>query len=174
MRISPSRSSPRTLSLWSGVWRRPTNLAWVTPADLSDLVVAALADAVAAGELSLEAPSSATIERPKTKEHGDYATNIALQLAKQAKMPPRAVAEIIAGRLAKNDGIEKVDIAGPGFLNITLASAAQGALAQAIVEAGQAYGRSPPRPHAVGGPWRCARPGARGGRCAGQSRVLHQ
>lgn len=83
-----------------------------------------------------------TVERPKIKEHGDYATNVAMQLAKAARKSPREVALIIAARLAEHDGIENVDVAGPGFLNITLSSAAQGEIARVIVQAGEGYGHS--------------------------------
>ena len=81
-----------------------------------------------------------TVERPKNREHGDYATNVALQLAKAAGRPPREVAELIAVRLRAVPGVARVDIAGPGFLNITLDTAAQGELARSIVTAGAGYG----------------------------------
>jgi arginyl-tRNA synthetase len=114
----------------------------VTPADVSSAVVAAIRAAVAAGELSVDVPAQATIERPKNKDHGDYATNVALQLAKAAGRPPREVAEVIAAHLRAQPGLQSVDVAGPGFLNITLSEAAQGALARTIVDAGRDYGRS--------------------------------
>ncbi len=114
----------------------------MTPAEIGDVVVAAVRDAVAAGELAVEPPSTVTVERPKNKEHGDYATNVALQLARPAKRPPREVAEVIAARLRVNPGIESVDVAGPGFLNLRLSSAAQGELARTVVTAGREYGRS--------------------------------
>jgi arginyl-tRNA synthetase len=114
----------------------------VTPADLSDAVVAAVRAAVTAGELSVEAPTSVLVERPKNRDHGDYATNVALQLAKPAARPPREVAEIVAVRLRETPGVQAVDIAGPGFLNITLAADAQGELARTIVNAGSDYGRT--------------------------------
>jgi arginyl-tRNA synthetase len=114
----------------------------VTPADLGDAVVAAVRAAVAAGELSVDVPETVLVERPKNRDHGDYATNVALQLAKRAGRPPREVAEIISARLRDTPGIQAVDIAGPGFLNITLAASAQGELARTIVEAGAEYGRS--------------------------------
>ena len=104
-------------------------------------MVAALQNAVDAGDLSVPVPSTVTIERPKNRDHGDYATNVALQLAKAAGKPPRAVAEVLAGRLVATAGIKQVDIAGPGFLNITLDAAAQGELARTIVLAGDGYGR---------------------------------
>lgn len=98
--------------------------------------------AVEAGELAVAVPEHVTIERPKNRDHGDYATNVALQLAKPAGRPPRAVAELVAGRLRGIAGVAGVDIAGPGFLNITLDAATQGELARTIVEAGEAYGRN--------------------------------
>ncbi|MGW2396776.1 arginine--tRNA ligase [Kitasatospora sp. NPDC001664] len=114
----------------------------MTPADLSQAVQAAVSAAIEAGELTVAVPEHVTIERPKNRDHGDYATNVALQLAKPAGKPPRAVAEVLAGRLREIAGVSKVDIAGPGFLNITLDAATQGELARTIVEAGPAYGRN--------------------------------
>ncbi len=80
------------------------------------------------------------MERPRNREHGDWATNIALQLGKKAGMNPRQFAEILAARLGKITGVSAVDIAGPGFLNITLDAGAAGELARSIVNAGRAYG----------------------------------
>ncbi|MGH3319385.1 MAG: arginine--tRNA ligase [Streptosporangiaceae bacterium] len=114
----------------------------MTPAQLSSAVVAAVRDAVDAGELSVAVPESATIERPKKKQFGDYATNVALQLARPAGRRPREVAELLAARLRETAGIAKVEVAGPGFLNVILEAAAQGELARTIVQKGWAYGRS--------------------------------
>jgi arginyl-tRNA synthetase len=114
----------------------------VTPDDLSDAVLAAVRAAVDSGELTMPVPESVRIERPKVKEHGDYATSIALQLAKPAGRPPREVAEAIARQLTEAPGVARVDVAGPGFLNITLDSGAQGELARTVVTAGEAYGRT--------------------------------
>ena len=114
----------------------------MTPAELAEAVAAAVRTAVEAGELAVEPPGDVKIERPKVKEHGDYATSIALRLAKPAGRPPREVAEAIAGPLRRADGVARVDVAGPGFLNIVLDSAAQGELARTIVIAGEDYGRS--------------------------------
>jgi len=100
-----------------------------------------VAAAVASGDLVIDVPQTVVVERPKNREHGDYATNIALQLAKPAGKPPREVAELLAVRLRETAGVSRVDIAGPGFMNITLDAAAQGALARTIVEAGARYGR---------------------------------
>ncbi|GAA2811994.1 arginine--tRNA ligase [Kitasatospora paracochleata] len=117
-------------------------LGVVTPAELSQAVLVAVSAAVEAGELTVAVPEHVTVERPKNRDHGDYATNVALQLAKPAGMPPRAVAELLAARLREITGVAKVDIAGPGFMNITLDAATQGELARTIVEAGEAYGRN--------------------------------
>ncbi|MCC9192942.1 arginine--tRNA ligase [Arthrobacter sp. zg-Y916] len=114
----------------------------MTPEELSSAVTACLKDAIDAGDFSIELPSEVRVERPKNRDHGDWATNIALQLSKQAGMNPRQFAQILSSRLEKIDGVAKVDIAGPGFLNITLDAGAAGELAKAIVEAGHAYGRS--------------------------------
>src|SRR5262249_45188298 len=81
------------------------------------------------------------VERPRQKEHGDYATNVALQLAKKAVTSSRALAEQIQDRLVKAEGVASVEIAGPGFLNITVEAGAQGALAEQVVAAGRQYGR---------------------------------
>jgi arginyl-tRNA synthetase len=115
----------------------------VTPEELSLAISACLKDAVAAGEIALAAadiPDQVRVERPKNREHGDWATNIALQLAKAAGTNPREFASVLSARLKTIDGVSAVDIAGPGFLNITVDAAAAGALAKAIVEAGPAYG----------------------------------
>ena len=114
----------------------------MTPAELATAVRTAVQAAVDAGDLVVPVPGEVRVERPKVKEHGDYATSVALQLAKPAGKPPREVAEAVATRLRDAAGVAAVDVAGPGFLNITLDSAAQGELARTVVEAGDAYGRS--------------------------------
>ncbi len=82
-----------------------------------------------------------TVERPRNPDHGDYATNIAMVLAKRASMSPRELADAFAEQLRTNDEIESVAIAGPGFINITLATAAQGVVAEQIVEKAENFGR---------------------------------
>jgi arginyl-tRNA synthetase len=114
----------------------------VTPAELSQAVQSAVRAAVEAGELSVAVPETVVVERPKNRDHGDYATNVALQLAKPAGKPPRQVAELIAGRLRELPGVAKVEVAGPGFLNVVLDTAAQGELARTVVTQGAAYGRN--------------------------------
>ena len=115
----------------------------MTPADLSDAIVRILAKLVAEERLvSADLPDSVVIERPKNREHGDWATNVAMQLSAGFGMKPRDFAELLGAELEKLDAISKVDIAGPGFINLTLSAAAAGELAKAIVEAGASYGTS--------------------------------
>ncbi len=82
------------------------------------------------------------MERPRNREHGDYASNVALRLARHAGQPPRAVAELLARRLGRVPGVAKVEVAGPGFLNISLEAAAKAGLVLVITDAGDGYGRS--------------------------------
>jgi arginyl-tRNA synthetase len=113
----------------------------VTPEQLAQAIRNALAEAVAAGDFAVDVPDEVRVERPRNREHGDWSTNVSLQLAKDAGMPPREIATRLATRLAAVEGIKAVDVAGPGFLNITVDAASAGELARTIVEAGQAYGR---------------------------------
>jgi arginyl-tRNA synthetase len=116
----------------------------VTPAELSEALRAALVAAVDDGTFALDpsaVPAQVHVERPRQREHGDWATNVAMQLGKKAGTNPRSFAEELARRLADHPGVAKVDVAGPGFLNITLDTAAAGELARSVVEAGPAYGR---------------------------------
>ncbi len=113
----------------------------MTPEQLALAIRTALAEAVAAGDLAVDVPDEVRVERPRNREHGDWSTNVSLQIAKGAGMPSREVATRLAARLASVEGIKVVDVAGPGFLNITLDAASAGELARTIVEAGKAYGR---------------------------------
>ncbi len=116
----------------------------VTPEQLSAAIVDLLTTLSADGAITLPdgVPTSVTVERPRQKGHGDYATNVALQLAKKAQMNPRDFATLVQQGLEQSDGIAAVEIAGPGFLNITVAADAQGLVAAQIVDAGAAYGGS--------------------------------
>lgn len=115
----------------------------MTPADLSDAIVRILATLVADGRLaSADLPDEVVIERPKNREHGDWATNAAMQLSARFGLKPRDFAELLAEELRQIDQISKVDIAGPGFINLTLSAAAAGELAKTIVEAGSNYAKS--------------------------------
>lgn len=101
--------------------------------------------AVDDGTFSLDVadiPATVHLERPRQREHGDWATNVAMQLAKLAGTNPRAFATELANRLADVDGIASVEVAGPGFLNIRLDTAAAGELARTVVEQGAEYGRN--------------------------------
>ncbi|MGX9346104.1 arginine--tRNA ligase [Microbacterium sp. KNMS] len=88
------------------------------------------------------AAADVVFERPKNRDHGDWATNIAMKLAKRLGANPRELAQEIADALGSVDGIASVEVAGPGFINIRLDAAAAGALAKTIVDAGAAYGRN--------------------------------
>ena len=116
----------------------------MTPSSLSEAIRSALTDAVADGTFALapaDIPAAVHLERPRQREHGDWSTNIAMQLGKKAGVAPRVFATELARRLAAVDGVGSVDVAGPGFLNIRLETAAAGELARSIVEAGVAFGR---------------------------------
>ncbi|MGV8977681.1 MAG: arginine--tRNA ligase [Cellulomonas sp.] len=116
----------------------------MTPAELSEALRAALMAAVDDGTFALDpadVPAHVRVERPRQREHGDWSTNVAMQLGKKAGTSPRGFAEELARRLTDHPGVAKVDVAGPGFLNITLDTAAAGELARAVVDAGSAYGR---------------------------------
>ena len=116
----------------------------MTPEQLASTIVDVLQALVDDGDVSLPdgVPTTVVVERPRSKEHGDYATNVALQLAKKAGTNPRAFADLVAERLRSAYGIAAVDIAGPGFLNITVAAGAQGEVAADVLTAGAAYGRN--------------------------------
>jgi arginyl-tRNA synthetase len=114
----------------------------VTPEQLALAIRNALADAVAAGELAVSVPDDVRVERPRNREHGDWSTNVSLQLAKGAGMPPREIATRLATRLGAVEGVKAVDVAGPGFLNITVEAASAGELARTIVQTGATYGHN--------------------------------
>ena len=98
----------------------------MTPEQLSAAIRAALQSAVDAGDLSVTVPAEVRVERPRNRDHGDWSTNVALQLAKGAGIPPRDLATALAKHLADVAGVKAVDVAGPGFLNITLEAVQRG------------------------------------------------
>jgi len=113
---------------------------------LAAAITAAIQGAIAQGELPAElsgipAINKIVLDRPKNRDHGDYATSIALALAKPTGKSPREVAEIVQRGLQGNPEIERIDIAGPGFINITLAKASQGAVVNAILNEQEKFGR---------------------------------
>ena len=110
---------------------------------LRDLITKAIETARTAGELTFDALPAFDVEAPKQADHGDLATNLALVLAKQAKLPPRKVAEILVSRLAAPAGmLSKVEIAGPGFINFFIADAFWYRVMPEIHALGPAYGNS--------------------------------
>ena len=115
----------------------------MTPEQLNQAILEALTRLSSRGVLpESEIPGSVVVERPKNREHGDWATNVAMQLAGKLQQNPRSLAEEIASELESTDGVESVSVAGPGFINLFVSSAAAGALVRDIVEAGASYGRS--------------------------------
>ena len=100
----------------------------MTPEQLSAAIRAALQSAVDAGDLSVTVPAEVRVERPRNRDHGDWSTNIALQLAKGAGIPPRELAVALATHLTGVAGVKAVDVAGPGFLNISLEAASDRSL----------------------------------------------
>jgi arginyl-tRNA synthetase len=115
----------------------------VTPADLAATVLSAARAIFVARGLDLAVlPATTTVERPRNPEHGDYASNLALQLSKKAGVPSRELATALAAELGSQPGIKSVEIAGPGFLNVRLDAAAAGQLARDVVLAGAEYGHT--------------------------------
>jgi arginyl-tRNA synthetase len=114
---------------------------------VAEAILKALKIAVDSKAILCAIPDKLTLERPKNRDHGDYATSIALALAKQANSQPRVIAQVIIDCLTDNDlllpaGITKVEIAGPGFINFTLDSASQAASILKIISLGSKYGTS--------------------------------
>ena len=105
------------------------------------LLADAIVDAIAAGELRLDAAPEVEMERPRDPAHGDWATNVALKSAKAAGTSPRAVADIIAARVAGHPDVAGVEVAGPGFINLRLSAAALRRQVALIREAGADWGR---------------------------------
>ncbi|MEU4157584.1 arginine--tRNA ligase [Actinoplanes sp. NPDC026670] len=115
----------------------------MTPANLADTVLSAARAVFETRGLDVALlPAATTVERPRNPEHGDYASNLAMQVAKKAGVAPRELATALAEELGRRDGIGAVEIAGPGFLNIRLDTASIGAIAGLVVGAGSAYGRN--------------------------------
>ncbi|WP_084105734.1 arginine--tRNA ligase [Demequina sp. NBRC 110056] len=116
----------------------------MTPEELSAQIRAALLQGIDDSDFQLspfDVPDEVRVERPRQREHGDWATNIAMQLAKKAGTNPREFADTLVERLASIDGIDSAEVAGPGFINIRVAASAAGELARGILELGADYGR---------------------------------
>ncbi|GAS86284.1 arginine--tRNA ligase [Mycolicibacterium brisbanense] len=115
----------------------------MTPADLAELLKATAAAVLTDHDLDPAAlPATVTVERPRNPEHGDYATNIALQLAKKVGVNPRELAGWLATALSSTDGIAAAEVAGPGFVNLRIEASAQGVIVTNVLAAGDAYGNS--------------------------------
>ncbi|GED97427.1 arginine--tRNA ligase [Gordonia crocea] len=114
----------------------------MTPADLAALLRAITQTVLADRGLDTAAlPEAVTVERPRNPEHGDYATNIALQIGKKVGVAPRDLAQWLAEAFAADAGIDSAEIAGPGFVNLRLAAAAQNSVIETILEQGADFGR---------------------------------
>jgi len=113
----------------------------VTPEAVAQAVAAAVSAAAEANGFALAEVPDVRVERPRQREHGDYATNVAMTLTKKVGVPPRDLASAIADQLRTTPGIASVDVAGPGFINISVEAASQAQLARTIVEAGKDYGK---------------------------------
>ena len=124
----------------------PLNLAPMTPADLAATVRTVTLEALSGRDLPDGAtpesivPATVTVERPRNPEHGDYATNVALQVAKKAGMNPRELAQLLVDGLVANPAIDSAEIAGPGFINLRLGAAATGGIVANILEQGERFG----------------------------------
>ncbi|MGJ6122989.1 arginine--tRNA ligase [Mycolicibacterium sp. Y3] len=115
----------------------------MTPADLAALLKTTAAAVLAEHGLDTAAlPETVTVERPRNPEHGDYATNVALQLAKKVGANPRELAGWLAEALTAADGIAAAEVAGPGFVNLRIEAGAQGVVVTNVLTAGAAYGHS--------------------------------
>ncbi len=114
----------------------------MTPAELSHTVLHAVRRAVDEGELSVTVPERAVVAPPGPGGCGDYATNVALQLARAAGRPPRDVAEILRARLLGEQRFTDVVVTGPGFLNLSLRGTASAGLVEEILRRGRRYGHA--------------------------------
>jgi arginyl-tRNA synthetase len=115
----------------------------VTPADLAELLKTTASAVLAEHELDVSAlPPTATVERPRNPEHGDYASNLAMQLGKKVGANPRELAGWLAEALAQADGIASAEVAGPGFINLRLEASAQAEVVNRVIGAGKTFGYS--------------------------------
>ena len=139
-------ASPKPIDLYQG---QAGSLAQMSSDSVqskaAEAILKALESATKAGSLTAQIPEKLILDRPKNREHGDYATSIALTLAKTANLQPRAIAEIITKTLNDENlltpaGISKVEIAGPGFINITLEVANQGSVISDILRLKEKFG----------------------------------
>ncbi|RUP05479.1 MAG: arginine--tRNA ligase [Mycobacterium sp.] len=115
----------------------------MTPADLAELLKTTATAVLAEHDLDVSAlPPTVTVERPRNPDHGDYASNLALQLAKKVGANPRELAGWLAEALAQADGIASAEVAGPGFINLRLEASAQAKIVNDVIDAGDQFGHS--------------------------------
>jgi len=115
----------------------------VTPDQLSRAIAEVVSALESEGKLPAGShPGSVVVERPKNREHGDWSTNVAMQLAGKLSIKPKELADLISSRLGEIPGVERVSVAGPGFINLFVSDEAAGSLAKEIVESGDRYGLS--------------------------------
>ena len=115
----------------------------MTPADLAELLKITAAAVLAEHGLDVSAlPATVTVERPRNPEHGDYASNLALQLGKKVGANPRELAGWLAEALALADGIAAAEVAGPGFINLRLEASAQAVVVNEVIDARERFGAS--------------------------------
>lgn len=116
----------------------------MTPEEISNLIHSQLCQSLEDGLLPLsleDLPKTVNVERPRVREHGDWSTNIALQLAKKCGLVPRDFAEVLVKRLDSCVGIAAAEVAGPGFINFRIEAGAAGEIARTILDAGDNYGK---------------------------------
>ncbi|OBI13450.1 arginine--tRNA ligase [Mycobacterium sp. E2497] len=115
----------------------------MTPADLAELLRNTASAVLAERGLDAAAlPATVTVERPRNPEHGDYASNLALQLGKKVGANPRELAGWLAEALAQADGVASAEVAGPGFINLRLEASAQAVIINNVIDAGDEFGHS--------------------------------
>ncbi|HYB81260.1 MAG TPA: arginine--tRNA ligase, partial [Mycobacterium sp.] len=115
----------------------------MTPADLAELLKTTAAAVLAERGLDTAAlPTAVTVERPRNPEHGDYASNLALQLGKKVGANPRELAGWLAEALARAEGIASAEVAGPGFINMRLKASAQAMIVNTVIDDGDTFGYS--------------------------------
>ncbi|PRI10172.1 arginine--tRNA ligase [Leucobacter massiliensis] len=114
----------------------------MTPQELAAALARILSELVAErGAELIVTEQDTAVERPKNREHGDWASNAAMKFAKRLGVNPRELAQQIAERAERIDGVARAEVAGPGFINVTLDAASAGETARRVVEAGESYGR---------------------------------
>src|SRR3954465_3754877 len=133
---SDSLTHPRDRKRIRGLTTKTIGWTLVTPADLAELLKSTAAAVLAEHGLDVSAlPAIVTVERPRNPEHGDYATNLALQLGKKVGANPRELAGWLAEALAQADGIASAEVAGPGFINMRLEASAQAKIVNDVIDA---------------------------------------